>query len=139
MLVKGIKKGKTIELLEEVDFPDNEELLVEIREVKIATATLVIHELLFGCFRLPLSKKRQDLEDYVNNVILANLPLFDYDLKSAQYHARERSRLSKFGKSPAFVDGQIASIAFTNNLTLVTNNVDDFQDLEGLVIENWFL
>lgn len=33
MLVKGIKKGKTIELLEEVDFPDNEELLVEIREV----------------------------------------------------------------------------------------------------------
>jgi hypothetical protein len=33
MLIKGIKKGKTIELLEEVDFPDNEELLVEIREV----------------------------------------------------------------------------------------------------------
>ena len=33
MLVKGIKKGKTIELLVEVDFPDNEELLVEIREV----------------------------------------------------------------------------------------------------------
>jgi hypothetical protein len=33
MLVKGIKKGKIIELLEEVDFPDNEEILVEIREV----------------------------------------------------------------------------------------------------------
>ena len=33
MFVKGIKKGKTIELLEEVDFPDNEEVLVEIREV----------------------------------------------------------------------------------------------------------
>ncbi|MBA4465387.1 hypothetical protein BCV63_10375 [Cylindrospermopsis raciborskii CS-508] len=28
-----MKKGKTIELLEEVDFPDNEEVLVEIREV----------------------------------------------------------------------------------------------------------
>ncbi len=33
MLVKGIKKGKIIELLEEVDFPDNEEVLVAIREV----------------------------------------------------------------------------------------------------------
>lgn len=33
MLVKGIKKGKTIELLEEVDFPDNEEILVEIKRV----------------------------------------------------------------------------------------------------------
>lgn len=34
MFVKGIKRGKIIELLEEVDFPDNQEVLVEIREVK---------------------------------------------------------------------------------------------------------
>jgi len=106
---------------------------------EIATATLVIHELLFGCLRLPPSKKRQDLEAYINDVILKNLPLFDYNLKSAAYHAQERARLSKLGKSPAFVDGQITSIAFTNNLTLVTNNVDDFQYFNGLVIENWFL
>jgi tRNA(fMet)-specific endonuclease VapC len=106
---------------------------------EIATATLVIHELLFGCFRLPKSKKRQDLEDYLKNVILAHIPLFDYDLKSAQWHAQQRARLAKMGKTPAFVDGQIASIAFVNNLVLVTNNVDDFLDFQGLVVENWFL
>jgi len=105
---------------------------------EIATATVVIHELLYGCFRLPESKKRQDLQDYINLVILAQLPLFNYDLKSAQYHAQERSRLSKLGKTPAFSDGQIASIALTNNLFLVTNNVSDFQDFDGLKIENWF-
>ncbi|NEP06849.1 MULTISPECIES: hypothetical protein [Okeania] len=33
MLVKGIKKGKTIELLEEVNLPDNQEILIEIKEV----------------------------------------------------------------------------------------------------------
>lgn len=33
MLVKGIKKGKIIELLEEVYFPDNEEILIEIKKV----------------------------------------------------------------------------------------------------------
>lgn len=33
MLVKGIKKGKIIELLEEIDFPDNQEILIEIKEV----------------------------------------------------------------------------------------------------------
>lgn len=33
MLIKGIKKGKTIELLEEIDFPDNEEILLEIQGV----------------------------------------------------------------------------------------------------------
>ena len=32
MLIKGIKKGKTIELLEEIDFPDNQEVLLKIRE-----------------------------------------------------------------------------------------------------------
>jgi Predicted nucleic acid-binding protein, contains PIN domain len=35
-------------------------------------------------------------------------------------------------------DSQIASIAFTNDLVLVTNNVSDFQDFDGLKIENWF-
>jgi len=33
VLIKGIKKGKTIELLEEIDFPDNEEILLEIQDV----------------------------------------------------------------------------------------------------------
>jgi len=105
---------------------------------EISTGTMVIHELLFGCLRLPLSKKRRDLEDYLNNVIIAKIPIFDYDLKVAQYHASERARLSKIGKIPAFIDGQIASIAVTNNLILVTNNVNDFINFDGLIIENWF-
>ena len=107
-------------------------------QLQICTATVVIHELLYGCFRLPKSKKRSFFEQYINELIL-NIPLFDYDLKSAQYHAQERARLSKIGKTLAFLDGQIASIAFVNNLTLVTNNIDDFQNFNGLVIENWFL
>jgi len=31
MLIRGIKKGKIIELLEEVDWPDNQEITLEIR------------------------------------------------------------------------------------------------------------
>ena len=34
MLVKAIKKGRIIELLEDVDFPDNQEVLVEVRKIK---------------------------------------------------------------------------------------------------------
>ena len=33
MFVKGIKKGKTIELLQELNLPDEQELLLEIRQV----------------------------------------------------------------------------------------------------------
>ncbi|MBD2144282.1 type II toxin-antitoxin system VapC family toxin [Sphaerospermopsis sp. FACHB-1194] len=118
----------------------NEKVMAKLRlyRQETATASVVIHEMLYGCLRLPVSKKRQDIEDYINNVILAQLPLFDYTLQVAQYHAQERVRLSKVGKSPAFIDGQIASIAVTNDLILVTNNVADFQDFDGLQIENWF-
>lgn len=103
---------------------------------EIAIATIVVHKLLFGCFRLPEFKKRRDLEDYINSVVVAQLPLFDYDLKSAQYHALERSRLSKIGKIPDAADSQIASIAVCSDLILVTNNISDFEDFYRLRIEN---
>ena len=106
---------------------------------EIATASVVINELLFGILRLPISNKRRDLENYVKNVILSTITIFNYDLKQAQYHVQERAKLSKIGKTPAFADGQIASIAFTNNLILVTNNVRDFTDFNGLKIANWFV
>jgi len=117
----------------------NEKVMEKLRlyRQEIATATIVIHEMLYGCLRLSLSKKRQDIEDYINDVILAQLPLFDYNLKAAQYHAQQRARLSKVGKTPAFIDGQIASIALTNDVILVTNNVVDFQDFDSLISAPW--
>ena len=102
-----------------------------------ATASTVVHELLYGCLRLPESKKRQAFMEYINDSVL-NLPILDYDSNAAQLHAQERSRLSKIGKTLAFADGQIASIAASNDLILVTNNVADFQYFENLKIENWF-
>lgn len=111
---------------------------LQIHQKEIGTATLVIHELLFGCYRLPISKKREILQAYIENVISPNITLFDYDLESAQYHAAERARLVSMGKTPAFVDGQIAAIAYSNELILVTNNISDFDSFRDLQIENWF-
>lgn len=105
---------------------------------EVATASTVMHELLYGCLRLPPeSSRRKYLEDYIEQIPL-KMPVFDYDLKAAQWHAQERARCSKIGKIPAFADGQIASIAYCHELVLVTNNVSDFQDFEGLAVENWF-
>ncbi len=106
---------------------------------EVVTASVVIHELLFGCLRLPReSGRRRFLEDYIEEIPV-KMPVLDYDLNAAKWHAQERARLSKIGKTPAFIDGQIASIAFCNDLILVTNNVADFQDFEDLIIENWFV
>lgn len=107
-------------------------------QLETATGSVVMHELLFGCLRLVKSQKRQFLIEYINQIPF-KMPILSYDLQAAQWHAQERARLSKIGKTPAFADGQIASIAFCNNLTLVTNNVSDFEFFNDLVLENWFI
>jgi tRNA(fMet)-specific endonuclease VapC len=111
---------------------------LDIHKSEIVVSSVVVHELLHGCLRLPESKRRESLWNYIYDSVL-NLPVFDYDLKAAEWHAQERARLSKIGKTPAFVDGQIASIAYSNNLILVTNNISDFEFFNNLRVENWFI
>ncbi len=101
-------------------------------------ASVVLHELIYGIERLAASKKRDIFELYVNDVVLPTFPVLPYDAQAASWHARERARLQNCGRTPAFADGQIAAIAATKNLVLVTRNVRDFTDFRGLSIENWF-
>ena len=42
------------------------------------------------------------------------------------------------GRTTGFADGQVASIAVTANLILVTRILKDFDGFEGLHLENWF-
>lgn len=65
------------------------------------------------------------------------MSILDYDPAAAEWHARERVRLTVRGQTPTFADGQIAAIAAVHNLTLVTFNVDDFNRFEGLRVESW--
>jgi len=104
---------------------------------EMAIASLVWHELMSGMNRLPASKKQEAIQQYLEAVVLPTLPILPYDANAAQWHAQERARLSKLGCSPAFVDGQIAAVAKTNNLILVTINESDFNQFQGLQIENW--
>jgi tRNA(fMet)-specific endonuclease VapC len=117
----------------------NEQVLAQLRQhmAHIATASLVIHELLYGCHRLPEGRKRQHLFSYVRTVVQATLPVFDYDTRAALWQAEERARLEKIGICRPFIDGQIAAIAKVNGLTLVTRNAADFGDYD-LSVENWF-
>jgi tRNA(fMet)-specific endonuclease VapC len=106
-------------------------------EDRIVTASVVWHELQYGACRLPRSKKRSAIEKYLESVVGTTIPILPYDERAARWHAAERARLEKIGKTPAFVDSQIAATAKVNGLTLVTRNVDNYSLFEGLVVENW--
>ena len=104
---------------------------------RIATASPVLHELRFGTLRMEPSRRRAALERYIEQVIRRTIPVLAYDAAAAEWHAGERACLARIGRLPPFVDGQIAAIAVTRGLILVTFNITDFQDFQGLHIDDW--
>ena len=73
---------------------------------EIAIASLVWHELLFGYMRLPISRNRDYFKDFLYHVIQPSISILTYNEAAALWHAQERSRLMKQGKTSAFMDGQ---------------------------------
>ena len=104
---------------------------------ELAIAAVVWHELWFGCNRLPASAKRAAIENYLNQVVAVSMLILPYDQPAAEWHAAERARLTRIGKTPPFVDGQIIAIAHTNDLILVTLNLSDYAAFDGVTVEDW--
>ncbi|HVT46127.1 MAG TPA: type II toxin-antitoxin system VapC family toxin, partial [Thermoanaerobaculia bacterium] len=106
-------------------------------EGEIAIPSVVWHELRFGVERLPASRRREAIETFLEDVVLATIPILDYDRAAAEWHATERVRLAVRGVTRPFADGQIAAIARVHNLTLVTFNETDFHRFRGLRVASW--
>ena len=106
---------------------------------ELATAAVVYHEMLFGLRRLPESKRRQAIAAYLQEEVETKLVILPYDAEAANWHAAERARLVGTGRTPPFLDGQIAAIAVVNELILVTNNTYDYADFQQLQLQNWFI
>ena len=104
---------------------------------QIAMAAPTWNELLYGLYRLPPSAQRSRLEEYLFRELAPTLPILPYDTDAAQWHAEERARLERAGRRPPFVDGQIAAVAYANGLTLVTANLADYANFQGITIEDW--
>lgn len=100
-------------------------------------AITVWHELLYGLYNMPNGKRKQDLAFFINNQV-SRIPIVDYTIECAEIHAQIRADCRKKGKTLSFSDSQIASTALANHAILVTRNVNDFKDIDGLMIENWF-
>jgi len=111
--------------------------LTQHHQHEIVTAAPVWHELFYGCQRLPVSRKREILETFLQTVLKPNMTILPYDERAAEWHAKERARLTSMGQMPSFVDGQIAAIAMVNGLVLVTRNTSDFKKFNDLKLENW--
>jgi tRNA(fMet)-specific endonuclease VapC len=105
---------------------------------EIAIASVTWHELLYGFYRLPDSRRKEELSFFLSQIIRPNVLILDFDEMAAEWFASERARLTGLGRTPSYSDGQIAAIAAVNDLILVTRNVSDYSDFTEIEIENWF-
>lgn len=79
-------------------------------------------------------KSHQSVDLFVNNISI--IPIFS----SINLYAKEKVRLKNIGKPMHDeFDLLIGATAIENHLTLVTDNVKDFEKLKGIKIENWFV
>lgn len=118
----------------------NDDLLLQLadHDGEYVTAAIVWHELIYGCELLATSKRKQQLQSYLAMLLTNGLIVLPFDQAAAAWYAKERARLQLLGKTCAYADGEIAAITVTQNLTLVTRNVKDFNSFKDLTVENWF-
>ncbi len=106
-----------------------------------AISSTTWNELLYGIDIMPAGQKKDFYFDILVNKIQSSFDIIQYDNHSAWIQADIRSRLKQNGTPIEFDDTQIASIALSNCMILVTRNTKHFEPIQKvspLMMENWF-
>lgn len=90
-------------------------------------------ELYFGAY----NSEQIDKNLSAIEIVKQKLTLITFDANAAQLFGKIKADLKQQGNIIMDADIMIASIALSNNLTLVTNNVKHFDRIMQLKIENW--
>ena len=97
----------------------------------------VIDELQFGVSRIAAGERQKMYQAWLE-ALMADFPIIPLDGLCAQWHGRERARLTTLGKPPSLFDGLIASTAVVNELVLVTHNTADFERFSDIKLQDWY-
>lgn len=99
----------------------------------IAIAAIVLAELYSGAYRHPNPAKLLAL---IADLLL-EVAVIDFGSDCAHEFGVLQGRLLQQGIVVPETDLMIASVARLHNLTLVTHNTADFQNIPGLRLEDW--
>lgn len=102
-----------------------------------AISEITVAELKYGATlgkKMNIQSRNQNLDEFFNNIKI--LPMYD----AIDLYAEEKSRLRLNGTpSDDDFDLLIGCTSIVNNLTLVTDNTDDFKRIKDIKMENWIL
>lgn len=102
-------------------------------EGQICISTVTLGELVFGAeYSKQVERNLSDIE-----AMTARLEVLPFDNKAAYHFGRIRAALYKIGQPIGPYDMMIAGHARSFGLILVTNNINEFERVPGLILENW--
>lgn len=106
---------------------------------KLYTTAISIFELTYGIERLPTGKRRTQLADRLQKVILRTFEkhILEFDTDAAEQAGKFRALHKNTGRHDDTLDFQIAGIASAHNATLATRNTRDFERLPIRLVNPW--
>jgi len=99
----------------------------------IGLSSITTSELFYGVFK---SQNRIQNRNALDRFLLP-LMIAEYDYDASIYYGEVRVSLEKSGNIIGPLDLQIAAHALSLGVTLVTNNIKEFERVDGLKLENW--
>ena len=99
----------------------------------IAVPTVVLAELYAGAYKHPHPPKLLGLIAD----LLQEVAVLDFDTACAQQYGKVQGELLKQGITVSVADLMIGAVALVHDLTLVTHNTADFQNIPGLRLADW--
>ena len=108
---------------------------------QLKTSAITYAEILAGVALLPAGKRREAIAQAATQIFEEDFSgrCIDFGNQAVKHYARVRAQRQLAGRPIDTADAQIASIALTQNLTLVTRNTKDFEGIDGLQIINPWL
>lgn len=95
--------------------------------------TITIFELYYGIEKN--NSQQRNLSALEN--FIAPLEIVDFNIDAAMWAAKIRATLQKKGTAIGAYDIQIAAVALSLDMVLLTNNMSEFERVDGLKLENW--
>ncbi|WP_286293273.1 PIN domain-containing protein [Methylomarinovum tepidoasis] len=115
--------------------PEARERFQAIGPTHLFISTVTLFELAYGAER----SRRQAHNRACLQRLVALLNLVPFDTEAAWTAARLRAELAAAGTPIGPYDVQIAAIALSRNMTLVSNNLREFRRIADLRSETWVL
>jgi predicted nucleic acid-binding protein len=109
------------------------------RESDLFISVLTVGELLKGISKLPDSKKKNRLKQWLENDLLRRFGgrILKIDTKTTSMWGKLIGEKEKIGIKIPVIDGLLATTALSNDLVLVTRNTKDFQATECELLNPW--